>query len=325
MNVGRQHTSPPRTAAYLPGHTESALLSSRQAGKLACILLLLPPPSSPGWCEFMTKRYRNDFFPSFQRVTRKRKTGSPGRSGTGGGKLTKPQRCATVFCLFGALSAGTSLAAADSIWQSHRQILDTAKQHVLNSPVAMELKNVSVKAGPLDKRLRLRKCREPLEAFSPASTRTTGRISVEITCPDDKPWSLYVPVALTAEYPVVTLVQSLPRGTLLGPGDLRLTSIRSHPVATPYIGSVDQATGKELSRSLSAGTRLTQAMLRNPRVINRGDTITMIVASGPLVVRSSGTALQDGTVGQKISLRNTRSRRTVEGWVQTDGSVRVLR
>lgn len=210
------------------------------------------------------------------------------------------------------------------IWQSRQQLIDTATAHALSGPAVSSLSNVRIEASPLDSRLKLRKCSKPLEAFHPFRTQISHKITVGVACNDDKPWTIFVPVAITAEYEVVNLTRSLPRGARLTRENMAEKKLRMRPNQQPFISSLENALGKELSRSLSAGTSLTHAMVRAPKVISRGDTITVIISKGALEVRSSGTALQDGSVGQKIALINSSSRRKVEGWVQTNGSVRVF-
>ncbi len=210
-------------------------------------------------------------------------------------------------------------------FQSHETIRGAAIKHVLDSPEVSYLNSAQAVAGKIDPRLRLRQCQRELDAFHPVSSRPGAKVTVGISCNDEAPWTLYVPIEVTAEYTLLSLTRSLPRGTRLTATDITLRAVRMHPFERPYIDSLDFALGKELSRSLSAGTQLTHNMVKVPRVILRGESITMIAKSGGLEVRSSGKALEDGVVGQKIALQNVSSRQKVEGWVQKDGSVHVLR
>ncbi len=245
-----------------------------------------------------------------------------------GRSLTNPRNSILALILIIVLNPGfqsTALANQAEEWQPHQDIRNLAREHVLRSPELELLSGVRAEAGKLDPRLRLRRCNLPLEAFHPMSTRAIHKLSVGIACNGEKPWTIYLPVKVTAEYRIVSTTRSLARGSTLGSDDLRLITVRMNPSEKPYINQIEAAIGKELSRSLSAGTHLTQSMVRLPRVVSRGDKITMIVSIGSLEVRSSGKALQDGIVGQRIALQNVKSRRRVEGWVQTDGSVRVSR
>ena len=65
-------------------------------------------------------------------------------------------------------------------------------------------------------------------------------------------------------------------------------------------------------------------MVADPLLVKRGDKVTMVIERGGLKVTMAGKALEDGAVGDKISLSNLVSRRDVMGSVQADGTVRIL-
>ena len=51
--------------------------------------------------------------------------------------------------------------------------------------------------------------------------------------------------------------------------------------------------------------------------------VKLIYAEGDLVITTTGAALQDGSIGDIVRVRNSESGVTVSGAVQPDGSVRV--
>ena len=76
-------------------------------------------------------------------------------------------------------------------------------------------------------------------------------------------------------------------------------------------------------RALSEGTELRPTMLKKPVVIKRGDQTVITAGSGGLLVRMSGKALEDGVLGEQIRVQNLTSKRTIQGEVQSDGSVSI--
>ncbi|MCB1694185.1 MAG: flagellar basal body P-ring formation protein FlgA, partial [Pseudomonadales bacterium] len=92
----------------------------------------------------------------------------------------------------------------------------------------------------------------------------------------------------------------------------------------PMPSSASEVIGKELTRPVAAGTALSLAMVADPLLVKRGDKVTMVIERGGLKVTMAGKALEDGAVGDKISLSNLVSRRDVMGSVQADGTVRIL-
>lgn len=181
-----------------------------------------------------------------------------------------------------------------------------------------------IETGKLDPRLRLQNCQTALQAFTPYNAAFSDRMTIGIKCNDPKPWTLYVPVRIESEVSVIVLTRPLRRGETLIPGDLRVEQRPFTNSASAKIEHIDTAIGLTTTRSLSTGTALTHAMLKRPRLVTRGDQIPLYVKIGQLTVRASAEALEDGSAGERIWLKNTKSRRKVEGLVQTDGSVRVI-
>ena len=97
---------------------------------------------------------------------------------------------------------------------------------------------------------------------------------------------------------------------------------RSGPAGT--LDDPALAVGRLATRSLQAGALLNDAALKAPQVVRRGQTVVLSLEEGPIGIQLSGEALGPGAPGDRIKVRNTSSRRVVEGVVTEDGGVRVL-
>ena len=78
-----------------------------------------------------------------------------------------------------------------------------------------------------------------------------------------------------------------------------------------------------LRRPLAAGTPLTRQALAPPLVVRRGQQVVLLAETAGLQVRSSGTALADAARGERVRVKNSRSRRIVEGVAVDAATVRV--
>jgi len=63
--------------------------------------------------------------------------------------------------------------------------------------------------------------------------------------------------------------------------------------------------------------------VRDPKTVTNGAKVRLLFEDGGLAITAYGTALQAGSVGEIISVRNLGSGLTVSGAVQADGSIRV--
>lgn len=81
--------------------------------------------------------------------------------------------------------------------------------------------------------------------------------------------------------------------------------------------------GKVARRTLLPGAPIPQNAVSEPKVVKNGAKVRIVFEDGPLIITSYGAALQDGGIGDLISLRNIETGLTVSGTVQADGSVRL--
>jgi flagella basal body P-ring formation protein FlgA len=81
--------------------------------------------------------------------------------------------------------------------------------------------------------------------------------------------------------------------------------------------------GKMSRRTLLPGQAIPIAAVDNPRLVNNGGAVKLVFVDGELSIVTTGSALQDGAVGDLVKVRNDDSGVTVSGVVQPDGAVLV--
>ncbi len=207
--------------------------------------------------------------------------------------------------------------------ERHERILEAARNHALSLAHRAHGQPVEVTTGRLDRRLRLARCDRPLEAFSPPGSRDLGNTTVGVRCNGSRPWSLYVPVTIEVYAEVVVAAVPLSRGESLDPGEVKVARYNLARLPQGYFRSLDEVLGMRLRRNLAAGQALVPAMLEAPRIVQRGQRVTMLAQGNGLEVRMPGEALSHGARGDRIRVRNLSSRRIVEGVVMDSGLVRV--
>ncbi|CFX55444.1 FlgA, flagellar basal-body P-ring formation protein [Candidatus Filomicrobium marinum] len=92
-------------------------------------------------------------------------------------------------------------------------------------------------------------------------------------------------------------------------------------VVIPYVQSVDQLVGMVARRTLLPGRPIVKSSLREPELIQRGQTASIVFQSGSLTISGFAKALEPGAVGDIIALRNVDSGSIVRGQIRADGSV----
>jgi len=193
----------------------------------------------------------------------------------------------------------------------------------LQSQTQISAQKVQIEVGQLDARLRLAPCIQPLSLTLPPGARLQGMTSVSVKCEAPSPWSLFVPATIRQEFGVLVAKQNIPRGKILSESDLKLEPQLLISLPPGTISQASAAVGQVVLRAISAGSPVTQSALKVRETVRRGQTVTLSLDSGPIAIAVSGTALQGGAVGARISVRNNNSKRVVEGVIQDSGVVVV--
>jgi flagella basal body P-ring formation protein FlgA len=91
----------------------------------------------------------------------------------------------------------------------------------------------------------------------------------------------------------------------------------------PYVEDRALIVGKVARLTLLPGHAIPYAGVANRKLVANGAEVKLVYAEGGLLITTSGSALQDGSIGDLVRVRNDDSGVTVSGAVQPDGSVMV--
>ena len=81
--------------------------------------------------------------------------------------------------------------------------------------------------------------------------------------------------------------------------------------------------GRAARRTLLPGKPVLPGSVGEARVVRAGASVQIVLATGPLEILARGVAMQNGAVGDTISVRNSRSGRLVNGIVTSEGIIRI--
>jgi len=213
-------------------------------------------------------------------------------------------------------------ARAQNGAESPDRIRATAQSYV-RTQLSRATGEVHVQADPVDARLRLARCAQPLVAQVPASAQLQGRVAVAVSCPGPVRWSVYVPVSIEARIPVLVLRRAVARDTKLTAQDVMVQTRRVAGLGGAYLTDPADLASRTLERSLAAGTTLVADMFKPDVVVRQGQEVTLVAGNGGVEVRASGRALTDASAGARIRVQNLSSLRVVEGIAESAGIVRV--
>ena len=221
------------------------------------------------------------------------------------------------------LSMMIAKVSASDASQSHESILNSAKQYIVGILQQQGRGDFEIAMAPLDARLQLPLCGVPLQAFTTSNLGNSGYLTVGVRCAGAKPWSIYTSARVKSYQEVMVLTRPMHRGELVTARDLSLRRMEIADLRDDYFVSAKPALNQRLTRSLTAGSVLYANQLTPVKLVKRGEKIHIQAHTPYLVVKMSGEALMDGVKGQRIRVRNARSRRIIEGVVVARGVIQV--
>jgi flagella basal body P-ring formation protein FlgA len=125
---------------------------------------------------------------------------------------------------------------------------------------------------------------------------------------------LQLPVPAVTIYP----------GDLIGEDQLGTRAFIAHTVARATVfDSREAVIGHVARRTLLAGQPIPINAVRDAYLVEQGKTALVIFETGGLTITLQATALQSGSAGDVISLRNNDSGTIIKGTVASDGTVRL--
>ena len=161
-----------------------------------------------------------------------------------------------------------------------------------------------------------------LQAFLPLGAKLWGNSTVGVRCAAGVEWSLYVPVTVRVQGPVVVAARSLASGKLIAAEDLAVQTGELTQLPAGVLNDTNEAAGKTLAVGVNAGHALRQDMLRAPLVIRQGQAVKLVAQGQGFKVSSEGRALSNAAVGQMVQVKSQNGQ-TVSGVARADGAVDV--
>ena len=222
----------------------------------------------------------------------------------------------TFFCL--ALCGNAAGAAIEKL-----ENIRTAVRDYAIAEVGTEADGVHIEVGRLDPRLRLAACSHPLDTYFSPGARNIGHTTVGVRCDGPKAWSLYVPLHIDRLVNVAVAVDNLPRGHAIGAADVHYEKRSLARLKRGYFSAKEGLIGKITTRAVSRGAPYTENMVKQAKLVKRGERVMLSLNNGTVAVRVAGTALRDGGRGERIPVRNLSSNRVIQGVVHEPGLVLI--
>lgn len=198
--------------------------------------------------------------------------------------------------------------------------IQKAARHFITSNLASST-DYKLKLGQIDGRLKLPLCEEPLIIFSQKGSLKAGRNSIGIKCNSKKKWTIYSSAIINIYKNVIVLSQPIRRGEFYSKEILQFEKREISSLRSGFFTNLKSIVSKQATRNLSFGSVINKANITEPKLIKRGEKVTIKVQSPNLEISVAGIALMDGVQNQNIRIKNIKSKQVLQATVVKQGQV----
>jgi flagella basal body P-ring formation protein FlgA len=131
---------------------------------------------------------------------------------------------------------------------------------------------------------------------------------------------MFLVIKATEIQPVVVLSSAVSPGTLLTKSNLRIVNMDKKRLRRSTFSNIQDVVGARIKRRVPAGRPIEPA---NLCYVCKGDSVTISAISAVMRVKTTGIALEDGKMGDTISVSNSRSKKRIQAKVANTGQVEI--
>jgi len=152
-----------------------------------------------------------------------------------------------------------------------------------------------------------------------------GKFSAVIAVPAGDPQARRVGIEgrlfAMVEAPVPN--RALRPGSIVRSGDIVWTRVRANRINTDIVTDPKDIAGQEVRRPLRANGLVRRSDLQAPITVSKGMLVTMIFSTPSMTLTASGRALEAGSTGDFITVRNIQTKTTVDARILGPNRVEV--
>ncbi len=233
----------------------------------------------------------------------------------------------SLLCLYPLQAASQQTSPASSeqnpALHSHQQIIQTARDYLGQNIDRNDYTRSEIVMGNLDSRLRLARCEQPLSAQLAPGSRFSGKTTVHVRCDSASPWTVYLNADINLYAEALHSSGPLSRGDIITKADLEYVEVDLSQIRHGYFTEMEQLLGQQLKRRLPQNRLIKANYVEPPTLVKRGELVSIVAENRGYSVKMSGIAMSNGSKGERVQVRNSSSKRIVEGVVQQLGVVSI--
>ncbi len=228
----------------------------------------------------------------------------------------------TLNGLFLSLCIGllTLLPTSNAHSESADELMMLAKAYIL-AHLDPQLKQPQVSITPLSSAAQKPNCEKPPQITYNTKQRV-GNVTLTISC-NQPAWRQYVNAKVTGLLPVIVAVQDLSAGQAIDEHQLTVDWRPNAQVTNNHLRDLTSVQHKSVRQFIAKGTPLQQHHLKDTLLIQKNDLVKIISADPRFHIEMNGMALEAGSMGQAIRVKNLSSGKIVKAYIESADTVSV--
>lgn len=203
---------------------------------------------------------------------------------------------------------------------NHQVFEEFAESFIKSQLFSDENERVSIEVTKIDRRITVSQCEGNMTAVLVGNKSLQRSATVRIRCDNTDNWQIHIPVKIIRLVPVVVSNRPLSKGTLLTKNNTKIEYMNRVLLRSGYISDLAFVNRARLKRQLSSEQMIST---RDICLVCKGESVTITSSVENLTVKTGGVALSNGILGEKINVRNSKSKRIVSGIVQAAGVIQI--
>lgn len=225
-----------------------------------------------------------------------------------------------IITFIGVLSLFFSFSSHSATPEQITHIQTIAEQYIIENIEQPAGGTLEAKAANIDSRIFASDCPTELIASSRSTNSNASNITVLVECPEDN-WKTYVSVRLIRTGPQATLTTSLNKGEIISAHDVTINMVDLQRLRRQGFSTINAVIGAKVKKNLRSGEIIEQ---NDICVVCRNDIVTIKAVKSGMTITTKGVALSDGSHGEQIRVKNSKSNRIIDARVSDISEVTVI-
>lgn len=184
-----------------------------------------------------------------------------------------------------------------------------------------QLKSPQVTISSLPKATQKPTCQQPLKTAYHGRQRL-GNINIVITCSQPY-WQQYVHAQLSGKLPAYVAIRDIMVNEPITANNVKQTWIPYNQLSSQHISQFSALEHKSSRQFIATGSIIRSNHLKPSLVIHINDLVNIVSDDPRIHIEMRGIALESGSIGQAIRVKNSSSNKIIKAYIQSADTVVV--